>query len=258
MKILSTLALLAALSPSAHAQTVPWYDGSWGSWVSAGYNVSGGRGLPASVARDADGTYTAYAEASIADGKLHASVITPNDPDLPAYCTVLTCSWGTSSVAMFWETLTIKPDANHQPGQLVKWGVSMDGIKKRGKWAWGDGAYATAYYYFGPDYDGIHYPHELKLGANNGVGGSYYMPADGSPLTMYYYARLSVSAYSGSVSDYSNTMSFHWELPEGATFTSSSGLFMTAAVPEPSTGVLLLAGGGLVAWVARRRRALIA
>ena len=257
MTFRSTLAKLAAVAlvcPLA-AQALPYADGSWGTYVSAGWGTNGGSADPVSVTREANGEYSAYAEASIPGGKLHASVITPNDPDLPSYCTVLTCSWGTSATAMLWETLTIRPGAGHQAGDLVKWSLSMDGTKTRGKWAWGDGAYATAYYYFGADANGPRYPHDLSLGAKNGVSGSYYMPADGSPLTLYYYARLSVAAYSGSVSDYSNTMSFNWVLPEGATFTSSSGQFMTAAVPEPSTEGLLLAGGGLLAWVLRRRRA---
>ena len=253
---LAALVALATLTPlAAHASAPPIYNNSWGTYVTAGFSDNGGSGAPGSLAREANGMYSAYAAATLPDGKLHASVVSYSNPDLPVYCTVLTCSWGTSASASFWEYMTVRPDANHQPGEIVQWSISMDGTKKRGLFAWGDGAYATARYYFGTDPYGWTRPHEMALGAQNGVGGTYQMPADGSPLVLYYYARLDVAAYSGSISDYSNTMAFHWVLPEGATFTSGSGQFMTAAVPEPSTGALVLAGGGLVGWVARRRRA---
>ncbi len=249
----SALTALAALAPfAAHADAPASYN-DWGTYVNAGYTSNGGYYTPSATAHETTTNYSANAAASLVDGKLHASVFTSNDPDLPAYCTVLTCTWGSSASAQVWEKVTIT-SGKHKPGEVVQWSLSMDGTKTRGRWAWGDGAYADAYFYYGPDPYGWSRPHELALGAKNGVSGSYLMPDDGSPLTLYYYAKLWVSAREGSVADYSNTMAFNWVLPEGATFTSMSGQFMTAAVPEPSTGVLLLAGGALLAAMARRRR----
>jgi hypothetical protein len=56
-----------------------------------------------------------------------------------------------------------------------------------------------------------------------------------------------------------NTARIAMTLPEGATYISSSGVFLTAAqapVPEPETWATLLAGGGVLALSARRRRPL--
>lgn len=55
------------------------------------------------------------------------------------------------------------------------------------------------------------------------------------------------------------TMRFTWDLPEGATYTSASGVFMSAAAPattaapEPATWLLL--GAGLAALAGARRLA---
>lgn len=58
--------------------------------------------------------------------------------------------------------------------------------------------------------------------------------------------------------DASQTARMSYVLPAGYTLGSSSGVFLSAAVPEPSTALLALAGGLLVAWrvraAARRTR----
>lgn len=43
-------------------------------------------------------------------------------------------------------------------------------------------------------------------------------------------------------------------VPDGYAFSSASGVFATAPVPEPETYALLLAGLGLVGLAARHRR----
>ncbi len=50
-----------------------------------------------------------------------------------------------------------------------------------------------------------------------------------------------------------NTATLQMILPAGATFESTSGVFLTAPIPEPHTWALMLAGLGLVAAIARRR-----
>lgn len=57
----------------------------------------------------------------------------------------------------------------------------------------------------------------------------------------------------GSLSDFLNTSTFGFTNLNGATFTSGSGAFLTAAVPEPS--VLALLGIGMIAiWLCRQSR----
>jgi hypothetical protein len=61
----------------------------------------------------------------------------------------------------------------------------------------------------------------------------------------------------GNSFNFGNTAKFYLRLPEGVTYTSTSGNFLTAAapifaVPEPSTWAMLLAGKGMLA--AKRRR----
>lgn len=78
-------------------------------------------------------------------------------------------------------------------------------------------------------------------------------PGVNIPFTAY----MVVSTYSnpevwGEV-DASQTARLSYVLPTGYTLSSQSGVFLTA-VPEPSTAVLALAGGALLAGLLRRRR----
>jgi hypothetical protein len=262
MKIIQRLQLAIALSASmlvlplaAHAYTLP-SNNDYGSYARADYNYGGGNAQATAYAHSSTVNDVATASASIDDGRLHASAWTTEDPTLPSYCTVLTCSWTSTAEAEVWETITLSTKT-HQANEVVNWAFAIDGTKTRGKWAWGDGARAFAYYYMGTDRSGMYAPHGVTLGANNGVGGSFIVPAEGS-ITLYYLADLMVSAESGSVADYSNTMAFSWNLPADVEYTSASGHFMAAAmpssVPEPSSAALLLTGLGVAGWVARRRR----
>ena len=61
----------------------------------------------------------------------------------------------------------------------------------------------------------------------------------------------------GTDCDFGNSAHLNFELPAGVTFTSGSGLLLTAAgvVPEPQTYGLVLGGLALLGWVGRRRGA---
>jgi hypothetical protein len=68
---------------------------------------------------------------------------------------------------------------------------------------------------------------------------------------------LSGNASMGNSFNFGNTAKFYLRLPEGVTYTSASGNFLTAAapifaVPEPSTWAMLAVGMGMLA--AKRRR----
>ena len=62
----------------------------------------------------------------------------------------------------------------------------------------------------------------------------------------------------GSVTDFSNTAGISIIAPAGVTFTSQSGVFLSGAVPEPSSWTMLIAGFGVVGAMVRRRRRMAA
>jgi hypothetical protein len=70
---------------------------------------------------------------------------------------------------------------------------------------------------------------------------------------------LNGNASIGNSFDFSNTSKFYLRLPAGVSYTSSSGSFLTAAlpisaVPEPTLSALLLAGLGLIGAISKRRK----
>ena len=77
--------------------------------------------------------------------------------------------------------------------------------------------------------------------------------------TMSIFSLLSVNAY-GSMVDYSHTAALGLDAPEGVSFSSASGVFLSqqqnisGAVPEPATWMMMVSGMGLVGGLLRRRR----
>jgi hypothetical protein len=77
---------------------------------------------------------------------------------------------------------------------------------------------------------------------------------NGQPLTLYVFGALSVSARSGAMVDDSHTMSFHWNLPQGWTYTPSSERFSAVPSPVPKPASMALVLFGLLGMAALERR----
>jgi len=261
MKLLATFpsalilaaAVLAPHAASAASVHLPPSSSSHGVMVCVDSRCTGGAGQDAGNMTSNTENYSDWAAADLKGAKLHALVNTTDDPTLPAYCTVLTCSWGSTAEALVWDTVELSTKT-HQANEVVQYSFSMDGNQHRGRWAWGDSSYAIAHYYLGTNPNGLSQPAGVSLGANDTVSASFTVPADGV-LTLYFLADVAVGAWDGSSADYSHTMRFDWNLPDDVTYTSASGVFMTAAVPEPANLSMLAGGLGLLGWLARRRRA---
>lgn len=227
----------------------------FGTAVNAGGLKQGGEYQSAASANYApDGNSSASASGGSSFFNLHAYAWTSENPTLPAYCTVYTCTWQTYAEVTVWDTITLSAPAGGQP-ETLNFDFTIDGTKTRGKWAYGDGAYASASYYFGTDPNGWYRPRTVSLGRGETELGGSITALPGNSFTVYLMGTLSVSARSGSVADYSHTMKFHWDLPDGWTYTSASGRFSPALspVPEPSSMALMLGGLCGMATLKRRR-----
>lgn len=249
------LAALSLFIASAHSQAVVLQGSSFGATAEAGGIKAGGwYQSEASVSHGSDlGNTEAHAWGDSESFSVHAYAWTSENPTLPAYCTVYTCSWQTYATVSVWDTVTITPAADSS--ETLSYDFTIDGEKKRGKWAYGDGAYASASYYIGTASNGWYSPTTRSLATGEvSVRGSV-QARNGQPITLYVFGELSVSARSGSWADYSHTMAFHWNLPQGWTYTSSSGHFspVPSPVPEPTSMALVLCGLLGMAALERRR-----
>lgn len=256
-----SLALLGAVvllqgSLSAQAATLPH---NHGASVTAGSLSAGGRyQTQASASRTgARGNNEAEASASLRDGKLRARAWSSNDPDIFCLPYLPTCRWGTSASAFFYDTITVSDPTGRLTGVEVPYSWAIDGSKTRGQW-WSS-ATAEGAFYLGTDRAAANGPRVFSLQEEQVLSGSFLVPAAGQTLTLYLTAHLYVAADGGAVVDYSNTASFHWDLPEGLVVHSESGEFMAGAEPspdpapvsEPHSLALLLPA---LAWIGVRRR----
>lgn len=97
--------------------------------------------------------------------------------------------------------------------------------------------------------DNLHWNGSLPVHLSSGV-----ISGDSALFTGDFFSQLSTSA-AGSFVAYGNTAGISFNLPEGVLLTSDSGVFLTAAaVPEPETYALMLAGLGLIGLSKRRNK----
>jgi hypothetical protein len=254
--LVARCALLCAAATAAGTVSASVTRGvSFGTLVDAGGLKQGGDyQSAASVNRtSSDGNTQAVGIGSSEYFLLKALAWTTETPTLPSYCTVYTCSWSTSSTVTVWDTITLT--APEGSSESFNFNFDIDGTKKRGRWAYGDGAYASASYYFGTDDKGWHSAPRIQLRSGETSISGTLTARPGTSFPVYLMASLSVSATSGAVADYSHTMTFSWDLPAGWTYTSASGVFSPAvtAVPEPGRMAMLAAGLMGLAAVKRRR-----
>lgn len=249
------LAAACLLTASLPSLAVVQQGTNFGAVVDAGGVKAGGPyQSTAEASHGSDGGNTeARAWGDSETFSVHAYAWTSENPTLPVYCTVYTCSWQTYATVSVWDTVTITPTAGST--ESLDYRFSIDGYKKRGPWAYGEGASARASYYFGTSPNGWYTPTTRYLSNGKIEVSGTAQARNGQPITLYVFGELSVSARSGGMADYSHTMSFHWDLPQGWTYTSSSGHFspVPSPVPEP-TSMALMAGGLVGLAVLRRRR----
>ncbi|HEX8447466.1 MAG TPA: PEPxxWA-CTERM sorting domain-containing protein [Sphingomonas sp.] len=76
-------------------------------------------------------------------------------------------------------------------------------------------------------------------------------PAQSLPV----FASMELQAHNGQIADFSNTAAIGLRLPGNVSFTTASGLFLSAAaVPEPAGWAMLILGFGLIGATLRRPR----
>lgn len=97
--------------------------------------------------------------------------------------------------------------------------------------------------------DNIHWNATLQLHTSNGI-----ISGNDALYTLNFGSSFATSA-AGSFVAYGNTAGISFDLPEDVLLTSDSGVFLTAAaVPEPETYAMLLAGLGMLGFTAKRRK----
>jgi hypothetical protein len=241
-------------SPLAAAQ-----GGTFGTWAGTYRgNSDGGIGAYGAESTSAADPYArGWAAGSLATAALHASAVTSPQP-----CSWVNCRTTSEAIATvaFWDTITF---VNGQNTGLAPVRLVVDGTRSV------SGSWTGLHWYMGrmpSDFwrDTSRYTEFTELfSGTTEVGDDLLVPL--GETTWFIYARMTVQAASygwnggGSTpgfADFGNTLHVQWTLPEGVSFSSASGQFMSA-VPEPASVLPMLAGLAVLgAWrQARAKRA---
>jgi hypothetical protein len=241
------MALVIAVGEPAQAQFV---DGSrYGAEANEnGERFSGGAGADVADLSVTRQSVTGMAQANITAGLLRAGVSTAERGR--DGCHPFFCNYGANMGARMWDTITINNTTAN--AKVIPYDFAIDGILNQGPWG---SAAASARLYFGKENNKyLHQPYTLGDGEVS-YSGQYTVSANSSSV-FYFYTDIQTSAYRGGIADFSHTLRFDWTLPEGVTYRSASGKFMTGAttaVPEPGTWAMLIGGFGLIGGTLRRR-----
>lgn len=249
---IASFGLLALAVTPALALPLPAGNSYSAAHAVAGPQAAGGARQTEASASHQTPFVRGDAHASLRTGTLKA-LAWSSDTASPSGCSMASpdCRWGTSATAAVWDVLLLQ--RNGSTATQVPWSFHIDGRSDTGPW-WGETS-ASAYIYLGNNETMWRNPTRHVLDGDDTVSGSISVTGDSA--WVYVYAGLEVSAGQGAWTDYSHTMQFDWQLPEGWTLWSQSGQFMAGTpVPEPGSGALLAGGGALLAWLTRRRRSL--
>jgi hypothetical protein len=249
--------LRSVLIGAALALSVGFYaTGSRAQDTSAGYGAQvttdgvtvGGWGFAAIEGGGSRPSVTTLGSGDLAKVALKAATFT--GPTGPGGCDPNACSYAGAASTSMWDTIIL---TNSSAGTVdIPYLFTVDGRVTGGD---NGSASAIVEYYFGDNRARWFNNGRFGISGDYQVGGTISLLAN-QTRTLYWRAALSTTAARGGVSDFSHTMTFDWELPEGVTYVSRSTQFMTAVagVPEPASWALMILGFGSAGALIRTRR----